>query len=162
MVEFEEIAAEFGPAIARIAASYERNPATQQDLAQEVLVAIFKSLPALRDPARLRPFVFRIVHNRCLSHVIKHANKPKMESLNDELPGGEDNPQRQLLAGERSQRLLNAVRTLEIPYRQVVTLLLEDMSYAEIAEALGMSISNVGVRVNRAKSQLRALLNEHE
>jgi RNA polymerase sigma-70 factor (ECF subfamily) len=162
MVEFEEIAAEFGPAIARIAASYERNPATQQDLAQEVLVAIFKSLPALRDPARLRPFVFRIVHNRCLSHVIKYANKPKMESLNDDLPGGEDNPQRHLLAGERSRCLLDAVRTLEIPYRQVVTLLLEDMSYAEIAEALGMTISNVGVRVNRAKSQLRALLNEHE
>lgn len=162
MDQFERIAEEFGPAIRRIVASYERNAATQQDLAQDVLIAIFKSLPALRDPARLRPFIFRIIHNRCLDHVIRQANRPKMELLNEELPGGEDNPERRLLAGERSTRLLDAVRSLEIPYRQVVTLLLEDMSYAEIAEALGLSVSNVGVRVNRAKSQLKILLNEHE
>ena len=162
MVEFEKIAAEFGPAIARIAASYERNPATQQDLAQEVLIAIFKSLSALRDPTRLRPFIFRIIHNRCLDHVIRQANKPKMELLKEDVPGGEDDPERQLLAGERSARLLDAVRRLEIPYRQVMTLLLEDISYAEIAEALGLTVSNVGVRVNRAKSQLKTLLNEHE
>jgi RNA polymerase sigma factor (sigma-70 family) len=160
MGEFEEVAAEFGSAIGRIVASYERNSATQQDLAQEVLVAIFKSLPSLRDPGRLRPFILRIIHNRCLVHVIKHANRPKMESLDDELPGHEENPQRHLLASERSHRLLDAVRSLKIPYRQVVTLLLEDMSYAEIAEALGLSISNVGVRVNRAKIQLKELLNE--
>ena len=162
MDQFERIAEEFGPAIGRIVASYERNAATQQDLAQEVLVAIFKSLPALRDPTRLRPFIFRIIHNRCLDHVIRQANKPKMELLKEDLPGAEDNPERRLLAGERSARLLDAVRSLEIPYRQVMTLLLEDMSYAEIAEALGLSVSNVGVRVNRAKSQLKTLLNEHE
>ena len=44
--------------------------------------------------------------------------------------------------------------------RQVMTLLLEDLSYAEIAEALGLSLSNVGVRVNRAKAQLRTMLDD--
>jgi len=159
MARFEQIVADFGPAIARIVASYERNEATRQDLTQEVLVAIYKSLPALRDPSRLRPFLFRIVHNRCLDHVIRDANKPKMDLLNDALPVHEDDPQQSFIGRERSDRLLEAVRALEIPYRQVMTLLLEDMSYAEIADALGISISNVGVRVNRAKSQLKLVLN---
>lgn len=53
---------------------------------------------------------------------------------------------------------MEAVRRLALPYRQVMTLILEDLSYEEIAEALGISIGNVGARVNRAKQQLKALL----
>jgi len=159
MVRFEDVAAEFGPAIARIVATYECNAATRQDLTQDILVAIFKSLHALRDPTRLRPFVFRIVHNRCLDHVIRHASKPRMDALTAELPDSDEDPRQRFLSRENSGRLLEAIRSLEVPYRQVVTLLLEDMSYAEIADALGITISNVGVRVNRAKTQLRQLLN---
>lgn len=160
MIAFEQIVAELEPAIARIVASYERNPATRQDLAQEVLFAIFKSLPALRDPAKLRPFIFRIAHNRCLDHVIRHSNRPKLDPLVDDLPGTDASPEQRFLSRERSLTLIEAVRALEIPYRQVITLLLEDLSYTEIAETLGITISNVGVRVNRAKTQLKELLNE--
>jgi RNA polymerase sigma factor (sigma-70 family) len=158
MAAFERIVAELGPAIARIVATYERNADTRQDLTQEVLLAIYKSLPALRDQTKVRPFVFRIAHNRCLDHVIRHSKKPKMDELPEDLRGSGDSPEESLLVQERSRGLLDAVRSLEIPYRQVMTLLLEDMSYAEIAETLGISISNVGVRVNRAKSQLKTLL----
>lgn len=158
MANFDHVIASFGPAIARIVASYERDAGMRQDLVQEVLFAIFKSLPALRDQAKLRSFVFRIVHNRCLDHVIRHANKPKMEPMSDELSEAGSSPEQQLVVRERSRHLLEAVHTLPIPYRQVITLLLEEMSYAEIAETLGITISNVGVRVNRAKSQLKELL----
>jgi RNA polymerase sigma factor (sigma-70 family) len=81
-----------------------------------------------------------------------------MDELPEVLRGSEESPEESLLVQERSRGLLDAVRSLEIPYRQVMTLLLEDMSYAEIAETLGITISNVGVRVNRAKSQLKILL----
>ncbi len=50
------------------------------------------------------------------------------------------------------------MRRLELPYRQVIALLMEDLTYAEIAEALGIGVSNVGVRINRAKALLRSLL----
>jgi RNA polymerase sigma-70 factor, ECF subfamily len=50
------------------------------------------------------------------------------------------------------------VRRLALPYRQVMTLILEDMSYDDIAETLGISVANVGVRVNRAKQQLSGML----
>jgi RNA polymerase sigma-70 factor (ECF subfamily) len=158
MTAFEQIVTELGPGIARVVASYERNPVARQDLAQEVLIAIYKSLPALRDQTKLRPFVFRIAHNRCLDHVIRHSKKPKMDELPHDLCGSDDSPEQHMVARERSRSVIDAVRALEIPYRQVMTLLLEDMSYAEIAETLGITISNVGVRVNRAKNQLKTLL----
>ena len=66
-----------------------------------------------------------------------------------------------MIQAERSERLLEAIRQLALPYRQVMTLILEDMSYEEIAETLGITVDNVGVRVNRAKKQLKELLN-HE
>jgi len=69
-------------------------------------------------------------------------------------------PEQLLLADERSRRVADAVRRLPLPYRQVVTLLLEELSYAEIAEALGLSLSNVGVRVNRAKALLKVMLDD--
>ncbi len=47
------------------------------------------------------------------------------------------------------------MRRLPLPYRQVVTLALEDLSHAQIAQALGLSVSNVGVRLNRAKAMLK-------
>ena len=52
------------------------------------------------------------------------------------------------------------MRRLSLPYRQVITLLLEDLSYEEIAETLGLTVNNVGVRINRAKTQLKAMLTD--
>ena len=158
MVTFEEAMVEVGPALARIAASYERDRALREDLRQDIVLALFRALPRLEDRTRLKAFAARIAHNRAVDHVVRHAQAPRASELSPEIPAADASPEETLLAGERSQRLLNAVRALELPYRQVMTLLLEDMSHAEIADALGLSLANVAVRVNRAKSKLKAML----
>ena len=158
MAKLEGIITAYGPALARVAASYEADPALREDLLQEIMLAVYKALPSLKDQKRLAPFVFRIAHNRSVTHVIQQSSRRKLiiPAENDEAATPEDS----LLLSERSRRLASAVRRLPLPYRQVVTLVLEDLSYAEIAEALGLTPSNVGVRVNRAKAQLRALLDD--
>jgi len=160
-MDAQAVIVQFEPALARVVASYERDRALQDDLLQEVLMAVVTSLPQLENPSKLKPFLFRIAHNRCLSHVAKcmreRTGPLPLEESSSEGPSHED----ALNDAQRSSQLLEAVRSLELPYRQVVTLLLEDMSYDEIAEALGITVANVGVRVNRAKQQLKAKLN-HE
>jgi RNA polymerase sigma-70 factor (ECF subfamily) len=158
MADFDRIVAELGPALMRVASSYERNPALREELVQDMLLAIAQSLPRLRDKARIKPFVFRIAHNKGVDHVARHVADPATEEVPTQLPSRDCSPEQELMARQRSERLAGAVRRLELPYRQVITLLLEDLSYGEIAEALGISLSNVGVRVNRAKAQLRILL----
>ena len=59
---------------------------------------------------------------------------------------------------QEETRLFEAIHRLPIEYRQVITLTLEDMSYSEIAEVLGIGESNVGVRLNRARQMLRQLM----
>lgn len=149
---------QFAPALARVVASYERDRALQEELLQEVLMAILSSLPRLAHADKLKPFVFRIAHNRCLSHVAKRMRERAHQEPLDDLAAEAASQEQALIEHERGERLLEAVRRLTLPYRQVMTLILEDMSYEEIADTLGISVANVGIRVNRAKQQLKELL----
>ncbi len=159
MMGLQEIIGAYGRALARVASAYEADPSLQEDLVQDMLMAIHGALPALKDPERIAPFIFRIAHNRGVNHVVRRVADRKAPA------GGEETlvptPEQALLASERSAQLIAAIRRLPLPYRQVMMLVLEELSYPEIAEALGITTSNVGVRVNRAKAQLKAML-DHE
>jgi RNA polymerase sigma-70 factor (ECF subfamily) len=145
-------------ALRRLVASYERDPSKQQDLIQDIWLGVWQALPRFRGECSERTFVFRIAHNRAVSHVVKRVNEPPADELGEHLAADEPDPEQSVLSREASARVVEAMRRLPLPHRQVMTLLLEDLSYAEIAETLGISVSNVGVRVNRAKEQLRELL----
>lgn len=175
MEPIEQIADEYGSAMLRIAASYEADRSLREDLFQEMLLAVYRALPSLQDPERIRAYVFRIAHNRGVSHVVKQARRRKRElaavdfdvhshgSLNNQVEITDERcagPEQRLDATDRSRRLFSAIRQLKLPYRQIMTLVLEDLSYEEIADALGISVSNVGVRINRAKARLKVLLND--
>lgn len=157
MVDLEDIIAAYGSGLARVASSYEADPALQEDLLQDILIAIHGALSSLKSLDSLAPFVFRIAHNRSVTHVMRQSARRKRE-LPDVVEEHAETPEQLLLVDERSRMVTAAVRRLPLPYRQVMTLVLEELSYAEIAEALGLSVSNVGVRVNRAKTQLKELL----
>lgn len=158
MRRFETVIRDHGPALTRVAAAYEADLALREDLVQEILLAIHRALPGLNQSDRLKPFIFRIAHNRGATHVMRQVRSKR--PMEDEPVSDMASPEDKLLADERSRRLLAAIRRLPLPYRQVVTLLLEEMSYAEIAETLDLSLSNVGVRINRAKALLRTILDE--
>lgn len=160
-LDAREVVEKFAPSLARIAASYERDPALRDELLQEVLLAVISSLPRLQQVEKLKPFLFRIAHNRCLSHVTRRMRERADQEPMDDLAAEATSQEQALIEQERGHQLLTAVRRLALPYRQVMTLILEDLSYEEIAESLGISVANVGVRVNRAKQQLKVLL-KHE
>ena len=75
MAELSHIIATFGSSLARVAASYEADRALQEDLVQDILLAIHRSLPTLRDETKLAPFVFRIAHNRSVTHVMRQVSR---------------------------------------------------------------------------------------
>lgn len=157
-MDLHAVIKQFAPALSRVVASYERDRALQDELLQDVLMAILSSLPKLTHADKVKPFVFRIAHNRCLTHVAKRMRERAHEEILDESAIATASHEQTLIEQERSRRLLDAVRQLTLPYRQVMTLILEDLSYEEIAETLGITVANVGIRVNRAKQQLKGLL----
>jgi RNA polymerase sigma-70 factor (ECF subfamily) len=155
---FDTLIAAHGPALSRLAGSYVRGSDEREDLLQEIVVAIWGALPRFRGDASERTFLFRIAHNRAIAFLARRR-LPTVEASDQlEVPDGAPDPERTLSAEQEGQRLSTAVQNLPIAYAQVVTLTLEGMSYAEIADVLGVTETNVGARLTRARAMLRKLL----
>lgn len=155
---FARILREYGPALLRLSFGYERVAAAREELAQEIALAIWQALPKFREECSERTFVYRIAHNCGLTHVWRR--RPAHSSL-DEMPelqpvDPQPHPDEQLSRRRQGERLREAVARLPLHHRQVVLLMLEDLTQAEIAEVLGISENNVAVRLNRARKALRA------
>jgi len=148
------------PALGRLAGSYAGSTGERDDLLQDIAMALWQALPRFRGECSERTFLFRIAHNRCINHI---ARRRPMESLQAmELdPADDTRPIDQALGqAQDSARLLGAVQRLPLIQRQVIVLALEDMDYQEIASVLGISETNVGVRLNRARTALKKLMGE--
>ncbi len=157
---FDQVLAQHGAAVARVAAAFERNPARRDELVQEILLAIWQSLARFRGESSLKTFVLRIAHNRAVDHVLQHQRDLARDPLDDTVPDHRANPEQQASLQQRSERLLDAVRDLPLVQRELVTLALEGLSHEEIGSVLGISVGNVAVRLSRARKTLMAQLGE--
>jgi RNA polymerase sigma factor (sigma-70 family) len=147
-----------GPALGRLAGTYTRDRADREDLYQEIAVAIWRALPRFRGECSERTFVFRIAHNRGIAHLARR--RLPFTDMSEEIDFADEapDPEQTLARDQQQQRLLEAVNRLPLGYRQVVTLTLEGLGYGEIAEVLGITESNVGARLTRAREMLRGLV----
>jgi RNA polymerase sigma factor (sigma-70 family) len=150
-------------ALRRLAASYERDPSKQQDLLQDIWLAVWQALPRFRGECSERTFVFRIAHNRAVSH-IDHWQRRRVDSLDEAapIPTMQPDPERALSTQQRHERLRAAVQALPLALRQIVVLSLEGLSHAEIADIVGITDNNVAVRLTRARAALARLLGARE
>ena len=155
---FAKLIADHGASLGRVAWSYTRNHADQQDLFQDIAIAIWRALPRFRAECSERTFVFRIAHNRGITHLSRRRQVTVEASDELEVSDGRPTPEQALASSQKALQLLDAVQSLPLAYRQVVTLALEGMSYGDIADVLGITESNVGVRLTRARLMLRRLL----
>ena len=142
----------------RAAASYEGDPERRRDLLQDMVLAIWTAAPRFAGRSAFRTYALRIAHNRAVSHVAQAVREPSHVPLDGAPAPAEGDPARVAGLEERQERLLAAVRGLPLGQRQVLALALEGMTYAEIADITGISVSNVGVRLNRARRSLEARL----
>jgi len=155
---FEAILRDHGLMLGRIAASYEADPAKRQELQQDILAAVWRSLPSFRGEASIRTFLARIAHNRAISHVARAAAEPRMAELDEGMPCGQPSPFDEIERSDQQRRLMNAVRTLPLSAREPVVLTLEGFTPREIAAMLGLTPNSVSIRLTRAKEMLRAAL----
>lgn len=157
---FSRLLAENGSAVARLAASYTRTASDRDDLFQDIAFALWQALPRFRGECSERTFLFRIAHNRAIAYMAKNRADRPQPADEVEITDSRPDPEAGLSQEQQGQRLKSAVQRLPVIYREVTTLLLEGMSYGEIAAILGIEENNVGVRLNRGRQMLRKLLQE--
>jgi RNA polymerase sigma factor (sigma-70 family) len=159
---FDDLLREHGPALWRVIAGYTQPGAERDDLAQDVLVAVWLALPRFRRESSARSFVLRIAHNRGLSYAWRRARQPTPNAeppdIEDPQPGADE----QVATNQRAEQFLRHLRTLPLGQREVLSLALEGLPHAEIAAIVNISPENVAVRLGRARDALRRSIEKEE
>lgn len=148
-----------------------------EEVAQDALLKVFENFSQLREPERVRAWVFRVARNACLMKRRKSVFAPAEELSLDELmpvPHGDGEhvhleiadwsnlPDRQLLRSELRQTLDRAIAELPDTYRQVMLLRdIEELSTEETAQILDVSGDVVKTRLHRARLAIRQKLDEY-
>ncbi|WP_175578745.1 RNA polymerase sigma factor [Tenacibaculum aiptasiae] len=154
--EFKQIYKESKDKIYRLCLSFVGNKADADDLFQDIYIKVWYNLKNFRKESNINTWIYRIAMNTALLQLNKKNKSNKRystvesEHLKKEVEENETNH----YSEEELNELHQAISSLKKVDRIITHLLLEDNSYNEIAEITGLSVSNVGVRINRIKTAL--------
>ncbi len=154
-------AAEFGPALDRLARGYEADPDLRRDLRQDIHTALWRSLGKFDGRCSLRTWVYRVAHNTGASHVLKQKAQRVLAGIEelDRVADGDD-PERNTADHQAIQRLNSLIQGLKPADRQIVLLYLEDVDAAGIGEITGLSPGAIAVKIHRLKAVLASRFHE--
>lgn len=152
---FSEIVRDNRNSIYRICLAYLYDRSYADDLYQEILLQIWSSLDSYSGAAKMSTWVYRVAMNTAITYNSLHK-KNRHHELPDTVQIADENPAPQ--QEQRMQQLYKAISMLEEQDRLIISLVLEDVSYKEIAEITGSNVNNTGVRINRIKTRLMKLM----
>jgi RNA polymerase sigma-70 factor (ECF subfamily) len=151
-----------GASVMKVARAYTLSSEDCQDLAQEILLQAWRSLPTFEGKANPATWFYRVALHTALNW--QRKDKPRrrrQQPLLEVQAVTPDTIDSALQAQQREivEQLYAAIHQLPKADAALVLLYLDDLSYREMAEVLGISESNVGVKLNRAKKALSDLMN---
>jgi len=132
-----------------------RNP-YKEDYYQEILIRLWKSYPSFRNQSAFSTWLYRVALNTAIDIIRKENLQPmhtELTKIEYNIPDHEHN-----IESEKKETLYQAISQLSDVEKAIIILYLEDYSYKEIAEIIGISESNTGVKINRIKNQLIKIL----
>lgn len=157
---YQQAIATYGPALVRMAYSWEADADVRKDLLQEMHLALWRSMATFDNRCSLRTWIYRVAHNAATSHVLR-SRKGKAKSLisieDAEAQDGLAVHDQSLPSLEQAQilgRLYTLIQSLKPLDRQLILLYLEGIDAASIAEVTGISSGYVATKIHRIKNIL--------
>lgn len=143
----------------RLSRAYAPNPADEEDLLQDILLALWRSMSAFRGEARPSTWIYQVALHVALSRRRSDRRRPVAAQLDATAEPRTDG----VAAADHRvtwRAVLEALRRLPAVDRAVLLLALEGASQKDIAEVLGVTASHAGVRLHRARRKLAAELEQ--
>ena len=146
-----------------------RSEEDARDVAQEAFVRAHRSLSRFRGDSKFSSWLYRIAVNRALTHLKRRKSRPDTVEYTSTSPveaefssrRAVEDPEERVLDLEFRSRVRKAVAKLPPRYRAAVTLFyLEERSYKEVAEALGVPMGTLKTHLHRARAILREELEQ--
>lgn len=169
---FEELVNRYQPLVVKTCRGFVASYADAEDLAQDVFIEAFQSLPGFRNDSKLSTWLYRIAVNKSLNFVRKQNRKGIIQSIESFFSGknsqtqsmeiedsSSNNPEKTIILRENKQILKSAINNL--PENQRIAFILskyQDLSYKEIAEVMDVSLPAVESLLFRAKANLQKQL----
>ena len=129
-----------------------------QDLYQDIIIQLWRSYPKFRGESKFSTWLYRIAINTALTNFRKQKRSIQttdVEFQKIEIPDNVTDG----IKEEQQQQLYTAIQALNDVEKSIVMLYLEDKSYDEMEEILGISNATLRVKMNRIKDKLRTLTN---
>lgn len=152
---FKEFIEDNRATIYKICRIYANDAEELKDFVQEVTIQLWRSHQNFENRSKLSTWVYRVALNVCMT--LSKRKKRGIDTVSLLSTDWYDDDHE--VEKEQVEALYTAIRKLSESERAIILLYLEDKSYREISEILGITVTNVGVRVNRVKNQLKTLIN---
>lgn len=153
--EFLKMLSAYQGIIHKVNQIYFKSKADKEDNFQEVVCQLWRSFPTFRNKEKPASWIYAVAINTSITKIRIDSRIEFFDTVPDIATV---DPCEQHEQNENYQRLINALHGLNEIDKSVILLYMEDYSYEEIAEIIGMSSSNIGVKIHRLKVQLQKQL----
>lgn len=154
--EFLQIINDNQGIIGKVCRMYCTEQADVEDLFQEIVLQLWKAWPGFNQQSKVSTWLYRISLNTAITRLRRSRARPVFRPLGFDQDSYAEPPPRMDM--QYAPELQQAISMLNKFDKSLLLLYLDDKPYNEIAEILGLSVSNVGVKINRIKKKLKELL----
>jgi len=156
---FKEIFEKNNKRVYHLCYGYTGDSDAADDLMQETFIKVWQNLDKFRNQSQISTWIYRIAVNTCLSH-LRIEKRKATDEINDNIieTKAEETSNKQ----EQVDQLYKCIAQLEENERIIITMVLDEIPYQEIAEISGISEGNLRVKIHRIKNKLTEIYNRHE
>ena len=135
---------------------YSKDSEEVNDLYQEILINLWKGFEKFRGESSLKTWIWRVSLNTCNNQERKKKSSVQTIPLSIDIDLYNDDD----IQSKQIQMLYDRINRLDVFDRAIILLWLENMNYQDIADVVGISLSNVTTRLFRIKEQLKSMSNK--
>ncbi len=154
--DFVTVVNEHQALLRRVCRLYCADPTDREDLFQEIVLQLWRAWPRFEPRAKRSTWLYRIALNVAISDFRGRTRRPPPDRLGDHVPELPDDPAAAEAQADIEQ-LYRAIERLSEVEKAFILLYLEERSYEEIADILGITVNNARVRLHRIQDKLRTL-----
>ena len=148
--EFTELLYQNQGIVHKICSLYFNNRADKEDYKQELIIQLWKAFPSFNNQSKFSTWMYRVCLNAAIDLLRKEKTQPKLVEFNYQ--NIDTHFESNFVINDNQEKLYRAICRLSDINKAIITLYLDEFSYKEIAEIMGISESNTGVKINRIKS----------
>ena len=155
-LQFTKMVKEYRKTIYTVCYFFSKDSEEVNDLYQEILINLWKGFEKFRGESSLKTWIWRVSLNTCNNQERKKKDSVQTIPLSIDIDLYNDDD----VQSKQIQMLYDRINRLDVFDRAIILLWLENMNYQDIADVVGISLSNVTTRLFRIKEQLKSMSNK--